>query len=347
MAADERRCPMRKLRLWLCLLAVVVLVAAALVAFFEPTRTVWGLLAGEPFFRERSLSYWREVLREHGRNGNIPPSTANPFWDTHAAFPVLRACARDPDRNVRWPAVALFGRGGLRTTQVLDLLVNALEDEDVEVRLKAIGVLAGWGRMARGAVPALVARFQDPELQVAHVADLVLWHIDPEGAPAACGWRPFTSEEFGVSAMLPGEPEREDKTVLEGVVAHTFQCWHGAGPYQAPTRYVVLVVEYQEGVLEGKTEEERFQAMRDSAPFLLPGGKILEEKKVSLGELGGRDYLVEVEGLGRFQNRVFWAGRKLYGVAAAYKPEFLNAPAAAYFLDSFRVEERPAKGCER
>src|SRR5262245_24210079 len=248
MVADERRCPMRRLRLWLCLLAVVVLVAAALVAFFEPTRTVWGWLAGEPFFRGRSLSYWRELLREHGRDGNIPPSTTNQFWDTHAAFPVLRACARDPDRNVRWPAIALFGRGDLRTRQALELLVKALEDEDVEVRLKAIGVLAGWGKMAREAVPALAARFHDPELQVAHFADLVVWQVDPEGAPAACGWRPFTSDKFGVSMILPGEPEQEEKPLPGGLVAHTFQCWHGAGPYQAPTRYAVLVVEYPEGV---------------------------------------------------------------------------------------------------
>src|SRR5262249_61230211 len=110
------------------------------------------------------------------------------------AAPLLGGGARGPNGTRRWPAVALFGRGGLRTTQVLDLLVNALEDEDVEVRLKAIGVLAGWGKMARGAIPALVARFQDPELQVAHLADLGLWHIDPEAAPAAAGWHPFTSQ---------------------------------------------------------------------------------------------------------------------------------------------------------
>jgi hypothetical protein len=342
---------MRKRRLWLYFLAggVLMVAATALVVWLEPTRIGWGLLTGEPFFRERPLSYWREVLRKHGREGYFPREITNKFWDTRSAFPVLRACARDPDPNVRWPAIALLSQGDLRSREVLDLLVESLGDEVAVVRLKAVAVLALWGPMAREAVPALAARLQDSELQVAHYADLAVWQIDPTAAPSACGWRPFTSEEFGISLMVPGEPERKNRPVLEGMgVGHGFQCWHQAGIYQAPTRYFFMVVDYKEGLFDGTTEEERFRAMKEATPLFFPTGTIVEDKEVSLGELRGRDYLLEVEGIGKVQNRLFWVGQKLYGVGAAYKPEFLNEPALAYFMDSFRVTPMPAKGnCQR
>src|SRR3954447_5065819 len=98
---------MRKRRIWFSLVAVFLFGAAVLTALLEPTHTVRGLLAGEPFYRGRPASSWREVLREHGRNGSIPVATAGQFRDAHSALPVLRECARDPDRNVRWPAIAL------------------------------------------------------------------------------------------------------------------------------------------------------------------------------------------------------------------------------------------------
>jgi HEAT repeats len=337
---------MKKRRVWLCLIVVFLLTAVVLLAFFEPNRILRGLLAGEPFYRERPLSHWKEVLRERGRAGSVPPGTAARFRDGNAAFPVLRECARDPDRNVRWPAIYLLDYSGLRTQPALDLLVEALEDSDIEVRLKATGALARWGPMARQAAPALTARLQDPEVQVADHADLALWAVDQPTAVAACGYRPFTSGEFGFSVMLPGEPEREDRPLQDSSsVAHSFQQWHHAGPNQAPTRYVVLVVEYPDALLKGLTEEDLFQRTKDSAPFFT-GGKVVEEKKVSLGGRDGREYLLDVEGQGRLLSRQVWVGPKLYAVMVAYKPQFLNAQAAGYFLDSFRLDEKgdlPAK----
>jgi hypothetical protein len=333
---------MRKRRVWLWLL-VMVLSGAALAAFLEPTGTVRGLLAREPFYRGRPVRYWREVLRQDGRNGSITGATVGRFWGAHTALPVLRACAHDSDRNVRWPAVALLGHGGLRTQQVLDILVEALEDGDIEVRLKAVGALAEWGPMARPAIPALTERLKDQELQVAHHADLALWQIDAPAAVAACGWRPFTSPEFGFSAVLPEQPEREDKQLFDGqAIAHSFQAWHRMGSEPAPTRYVILVAEYSEEVLKGSTDEERFQATKDLAPLFFHGGKVVEEKQVSRGGLNGREYLLDVEGIGQLRSRQFWVGRKLYTVMVAYKPQFLNPRAAAYFLDSFRPEQKPA-----
>jgi hypothetical protein len=186
--------------------------------------------------------------------------------------------------------------------------------------------------------PALTARLSDPEPQVAHFADLALWQIDPTAAPSACGWRLFKSTEFGVSAMLPGKPEEGDNPVLDGLaVAHSFQLQHQGGPYQSPTRYVIAVATYPEEFLKGSTEEERLRGMKDAAPFFM-GAKVVENNKVTLGDLTGREYVLEVEKVGRVRSRHFWLGPRLYSVMVVYKPEFLNPSAADFFLDSFRVE---------
>lgn len=331
---------MRKRRIRLLLGGVVVFLLGAVVlaVLLEPTRILRGFVFGEPFFRERPLSYWREVLGRYGHHGHIPQETAIRFHGNEA-LPVLRECARDSDRNVRWPAIFLLGRGGRGSQQALDVLIQALDDEDVEVRLQAVSGLAGWGPMGRSAIPALTARLSDPEFQVAHYADLALWEIDPSAAVAACGWRDFTSPEFGFSVMMPAQAESEDLPAMDGwAVIRTFQVWHRAGPYQVPTRYTVLVGEYPKEVVELSTEEERFRALKDSVPFFFLGGKVVEEKEVSQGDLRGREYLLEVEGLGRVRSRSFWVGQKHYGLQVVHKPEFINARAAACFLDSFRLE---------
>jgi hypothetical protein len=73
----------------------------------------------------------------------------------------------------------------------------------------------------------------------------------------------------------------------------------------------------------------------------------MEEKKVSQGRLSGREFLVEVEGMGQLRSRHFWVGRSLYTLLVAYQPRFLNARAADYFLDSFRLAEGKATAAER
>jgi hypothetical protein len=328
---------MRKGRFWLCL-GVVLAGAAALAALLEPTRVVRGYLAGEVFHRGRPTSYWREVLREHGRQGGIPPETARQFRDGYAAFPVLSACARDPDPHVRWPAIGLIGQSGARTEQALAALVEALGDESVEVRLKALEALGGWGRMARPAVPVIAGRLTDPEPQVAFVADLALWEVDEPAAVRGSGWRRFTSPEYRFSVMLPDEPERDSKPAVGGgpVVVHAFATWHRTGSESSPTRYTVAVSEYPAEVIEGASEDERLDASRDWGLFGL-GGKLVGERAVTQHGLKGREQVVEVEGKGVVRTRLFWAGRKLYQANVVSKPRFLNAKAADYFLDSFRL----------
>jgi len=332
---------MTRRRLWLCLGAVVLVAAVVLVVRFEPTCVLRGLLAGEPFYRGRPTCYWREVLRSDGRTGYVIRKTVEDFREVDAALPVLRQCAHDPDKNVRWPALALLGHHDLRPQAVLDLLVAALDDAEAPVRFTAVVVLVEWGPPAKPAVPALTARLADPEVPVAHFADVALWRVDPTAAAAS--WHAFRSAEFGFSVQLPGQFEREDKSSMDDVVvAHSFQDWHRDGPYQSPMRYAVLVVEYPEAFIQGTTDEERFEALKESAPFLT-GGKVVEDKEMALGNHHGREQVLEVEGMGRTRSRLFWVGPRLYAVGVVYQEKFLNEPAATFFLDSFRLEEKPRK----
>jgi hypothetical protein len=333
---------MKKRRLWLGLVGSVLVVIGVVVILWEPTAIVRGFLAGDPFYRDRPLRYWREVLREQGRAGHISEQTVRQFSRANEVFPVLSACARDPDRNVRWPALAVLNHSGLRNQHVLDLLIEALQDEDLEIRLKAISGLASWGSMARPAMPALAERLHDPELQAAHLADLALWEIDPKAAPEICGWHPFASAAFHFSAQMPAEPKQDEFFVWDGQVdSHTFMVQHQVGPYHSPTHYIVQVSDYPEEFIQETTEEERFRALKDSAP-MFTNGEIVKDKEISLGEHRGREYLLEVKDKGFTRCRHFWVGRRRYAAMVVYAPKFVNAAAADYFLDSFRLEEKPA-----
>jgi HEAT repeat protein len=331
---------MKKRRFWVYAGLVILMSGGIATALLEPTQTVRGYLAGDAFYRGRPTRYWREVLRENGRNGTIPSMTVRRFLDTHAAFPVLRACARDPDRNVRWPAIALLGHGEARTEQILSALVGALDDEDLEVRLKAVTSLGSWGPMARSAVSALTNRLSDPELQVAHAADIALWDIDQSAAVKLCGWKPFRSGDWKFTVMLPDEPKYQEQEIPFGIL-HSFMTMHKAGPYTAPTCYAIAVSEYAAEALEGKSKEDMMAMSRDAAVAGL-GGKLVGEQPIEHHGWKGVEHCIEVEGKGTVRTQLFWVDQRLYQVVVSSKPEFLNVRAADYFMESFQLDREGA-----
>jgi hypothetical protein len=232
----------------------------------------------------------------------------------------------------------LLGRSCRGTQQALTALVEALQDEDPDVRLKAVWVLGSWGPLARQAFPDLADTLRDPELQVAHLADLALWEIDVAAAVKACGWKRYRRADWGFSVMLPGEPKVSRKeAALAPVEVHCFTAWHKLGTENGPTCYVVAVCDHTEETVRASTEKERLQASAFWAAFGL-NGKVVDEREVEQGGRKGREHTIEVKDLGVLRTRLFWSGRRLYFAQVAYKTQFLNAKAADYFLDSLRVE---------
>ena len=335
---------MKKTWLWLSLGLVLLVGGTILTAFLEPTQIIRGYFAGDAFYRDRPTRYWRKVLREEGLRGTVSRKTIVQFHDVHGALPILRECAQDPDRNVRWPAITVLGQNDGRSEQILSVLVDALDDQDIEVRLKAIDALVRWGRMARSAIPALASRLYDPELQVALFADHALWHIDPSAAVKICGWRSFTSERWRFSVMVPSEPEEAEQPILDlnPLVAHTFTSWHRVGREVSPTSYAVAVREYAAESLRLMKREDIVAEGQNQVVQIL-GGKLAREQPVEQHGNKGVEYVIEVETKGTIRSRFFWSGRRLYQVQVVGKPPFLNTRAADYFLDSFRLEEGPAE----
>src|SRR5665213_1198808 len=111
-------------RRWLAGLACVLLLAAAVGAIWEPNRIVRGWLAGEPFFRWRPASYWKEVLR--AAPGDKPPyrKSRAGLYPKEEALKVLLQCARDSDPNVRRPALYLLAEGNVRLNVIRDALTD-------------------------------------------------------------------------------------------------------------------------------------------------------------------------------------------------------------------------------
>jgi hypothetical protein len=312
-------------------LAACAVVAAA-AACFEPNRVLRGWLAGEPFYRGRPARYWAEALRADGQRGRVTSETEVQFAYAagYASMPILQACARNPDVQVRWPAIYLLGNGDISPEPPLEIFIEALADVAPEVRLQAVLALSRPAGVARSAFPELCSLLRDPDPEIAHYADLTLWDIDAAAARTATGWRKFTAPQGRFSVMVPEEPAREQVPLSRDAAGTVtmFSAWHGA------TRYTIVVAEYP---AETVNATQRFADARAVALAGM-GGTLVHERPVESHGRKGREYLDQVGGM-FVRSRLFWARPRLYQILVAYSPEFLNPRAADYFLNSFQLED--------
>jgi hypothetical protein len=322
---------------WLLLgIGLCLVLSALLWSVFDPSRIVRGLVAGEPFYQGKPTSYWRRILRADGEQGRISRETEKQFGWHSEGVPVLLDCSRDPDRNVRWPAIYLLRRGNYRNQRILDLLIESPNDTDSEVRLQAILTLGAWERAAQPAIPVLTTLLQDPINQIAYNAYDAIWSIDAQAAVKRTGWQRCDSQEWHFSVMLPAaaeqghEPSMDDETV----VMHYFKAW------RKPSCFVVVVSKYPEVRVKELAEEERLDPARSALVFGL-GGKVVRDEPIELQGRKGREYLIEVQDMGLVRGRAYWVGPRFYRVYVASKPEFWNSKLFDYFLDSFRFEPAP------
>lgn len=336
---------MKKNWLWLVLILALLLGNAILWSFLDSTQTVRGFVMGDAFYQGRPTRYWRVYLREDGYYGALSRMNLQRFSDTHAAFAVLRACASDPDPTVRWPAIALLGRGETQSEEILSVLVNALDDEDVEVRLQAVRALDHWGPIARSAVPALAKLLKDPEIRIAYRVDLALWDIDQPAAVEECGWKPFRSSDWKFTAMVPTEPKQTEQSFIFYDL-HWFISMHKFGPHTGDTAYGIGVIEIPAEWLEGKSKEDFLAKARDNVVEKF-GGKLIGRQPIEQNGWKGIEYRIEAEREGTpllMRTRLIWTDNRLYQVYVGGVPQFLNTRAANYFMDSFQLDKPERKG---
>ncbi|MEH1904101.1 MAG: HEAT repeat domain-containing protein [Nostoc sp.] len=79
------------------------------------------------------------------------------------AVPSLIEALKNQDSNLRWHAASVLGDLGAEAAPAVSALSTALQDEDGQVRLYATLALGNIGTAAKAAVPSLMAALQDKE----------------------------------------------------------------------------------------------------------------------------------------------------------------------------------------
>ncbi|AFZ22543.1 PBS lyase HEAT-like repeat protein,HEAT repeat protein [Cylindrospermum stagnale PCC 7417] len=82
------------------------------------------------------------------------------------AVPSLIEALKNQDHNLRWHAASILGDLGAEAAPAVPALTAALQDEDGQVRLYATLALGNIGTAAKAAVPSLIAALQDKEQYV-------------------------------------------------------------------------------------------------------------------------------------------------------------------------------------
>ncbi|MEM7724857.1 MAG: HEAT repeat domain-containing protein [Cyanobacteria bacterium P01_A01_bin.45] len=100
------------------------------------------------------------------------------------AVPALIEALHNEDNNLRWRVASVLSDMGVEATPAVNALTSALQDEDGQVRLYATIALGNIGEAAKPAVPALMAALQDKEQYVRIYAPSALRKIGAEAKVA-------------------------------------------------------------------------------------------------------------------------------------------------------------------
>jgi HEAT repeat protein len=102
-------------------------------------------------------------------------------------LPALLKAAQDNDRQVRERAVWALGEVAPSDKRVVACLVRALKDEDLQVRLRAaieLFVVTGCLKAEDIPVRALIDALNDPDARIRRVAIKALEHVGPAAKDA-------------------------------------------------------------------------------------------------------------------------------------------------------------------
>ncbi len=101
---------------------------------------------------------------------------------------IAKSKARDAGTRLR--AVRALPQHREDAAEIVPALIEALQDEEPEVRRSAAFGLGTFGEQAKDAVPALQAALNDPASEVRKAAGVALGYIDPSRFPAPARTRP-------------------------------------------------------------------------------------------------------------------------------------------------------------
>jgi HEAT repeat protein len=138
-------------------------------SLLESVGRVLGNDASEAV-RQRALDLVRELKKEDQQRKMVP-------------F-VADALKADKSPTIRAGAAAALGRMGPNARTVVNVMIEALKDQDVAVRAAVAEALGRIGDEAKSAIPRLVPLLKDPDPGVRLAAAFALGRIGPEAATA-------------------------------------------------------------------------------------------------------------------------------------------------------------------
>jgi hypothetical protein len=149
---------------------------------------------------------------------------------------------------------------------------------------------------------------------------VVLLAVTADGTQAK--WKEFTWAEGKCAILLPGTP-KERKNALELI--------EGEGIY-------LLSYHDIKGLKEGGEDlvKKIFDGTRDELLKSF-GGKLLSEKKLTLGKHPGRELQVEVKALGVYRVRVYLVGERMYQIIVMGPKALTDSKETEKLLESFKL----------
>ncbi|MCI0456986.1 MAG: DUF1559 domain-containing protein [Gemmataceae bacterium] len=160
----------------------------------------------------------------------------------------------------------------------------------------------------------------------------------PKGGGEQAGWKEYSPAGAGCTVLMPpGQiiPLTQDVPTPQGksrLYVHTIQ-------KDVMTKYALLYGDLPGGAKPG-LEEAILNGARDGIPGKVPGARITNEEKITLGTYPGRALTVDMPKVGLIRARVYLVGNRLYQLMVLGNNAFITSPDAERFLGSLKLNDK-------
>jgi hypothetical protein len=149
----------------------------------------------------------------------------------------------------------------------------------------------------------------------------------------------FTPKEGGFSARVPGDMKETVKTVKGPGGKDEVQRTYAYAPNPS-TVYLILDREMPAlAKANAETVKLALENGRKAAEKSL-NGKLLNQKKVSLGKYQGLEFLIESAKQGVYRSRVYIVDGRMYQVTILGPKDVATSKTADEYLESFKLREK-------
>ncbi len=189
--------------------------------------------------------------------------------------------------------------------------------------------------LAVGLAAAIVAYVVVSSMELS-LPDISRFTSGQKNTPPPIAWQPFTSGAGGFTISMPDEQKSDVlpmNTPVGVIDLHLFTV------DLDDSAYIVGYSDYPESLVRNSSADVMLDGARDGAVANV-GGKLLNERRLTLQGYPGRELWIEAEAGGQpglVQARIYLVGRRLYQVLVAGSTTQFSESDAEFFLDSFEL----------